>query len=201
MEQKLKSEDTQNLIIEKAFGLFYKNGYHKTSIPGIMAEAKLTKGAFYHHFNGKKGIGKEVIIRIVKKRIHDKMILPLIEAPNTNVIQTLKNVFTERIVNFTEEEKEMGCPANNLINEVGYSEDTFRIIFRKLINSWREAIVNLLEKGKQNGEINNNVNSSAIAIHLITSFEGVRGIRKVYDNDTVLVEYLSGLSAFIDQLK
>ncbi|MFC4221245.1 TetR/AcrR family transcriptional regulator [Flagellimonas marina] len=201
MNQKLKSEETQKRIIEGAFDLFYEKGYHNTSIPEIMAETKLTKGAFYHHFTGKNDIGKQVINQIVTKRIYDGMIRPLEEAQGTNVLQTLKDVFTVRIMNFTEEEKKLGCPANNLINELGCSEQAFRAIFRKLIDSWIKVIVNLLEQGKKNGEVRADVNPSAAAVHLVTSFEGVRGIRKVYDDDTILEEYTQGVSAFIAQLK
>ncbi|WP_253256059.1 TetR/AcrR family transcriptional regulator [Formosa algae] len=54
MQQDLKSELTKQLIIDKAFTLFYENGFKTTSIDKIMKETTLSKGAFYHHYKSKK---------------------------------------------------------------------------------------------------------------------------------------------------
>jgi TetR/AcrR family transcriptional regulator, transcriptional repressor for nem operon len=69
MEQQLKSELTQQLILDKAFDLFYKNGYESTTVAQIMTATKLSKGAFYHHFTNKKEVVIDVISNNVKKRI------------------------------------------------------------------------------------------------------------------------------------
>ncbi|MCG8331403.1 MAG: TetR/AcrR family transcriptional regulator [Chitinophagales bacterium] len=200
MNQKLKSELTQQLIIEKSFKLFYKNGFSKTSIPEIMQETGLSKGAFYHHFKNKNELGEKVISDIVSKRIYNNMIAPLNNYRNENVIGLLCRVFTERIQNFSIEEKEFGCPANNLINEIGCSDSTFRKILRQLINDWKAMLIEVLEYGKLKKEIRKNVNSSSVAIYLISGFEGVRGIRKVFDNDEILLEYLESMKSHISQL-
>ena len=62
MKQNLKSKETQNLIINKSFELFYSQGYNKTSIPDIMKETSLSKGAFYHHFKNKKILVKKLLM-------------------------------------------------------------------------------------------------------------------------------------------
>ncbi len=67
MNQKLKSELTQQLIIEESFKLFYENGFSKTSIPDIMRKTGPSKGAFYHHFKSKHELGQKVMRDIVRK--------------------------------------------------------------------------------------------------------------------------------------
>lgn len=200
MNQKIKSELTQQLIIEESFNLFYKNGFSKTSIPEIMNRTGLSKGAFYHHFKSKHELGQKVIKAIVRKRIYDSMITPLNNYKNENVIDLLSRVFTERIKNFSLEEKKLGCPANNLINELGCSDDAFRKILKQLISDWKSILIKVLEEGKLKKEIKKNVNSSAVAIYLISGFEGVRGIRKVFDDDKILFEYLESMKNHISQL-
>ena len=74
MDQKVKSENTRKLIIDTSFDIFYEKGYHNTSIPDIMKKTKLTKGAFYHHFNNKIDIGIKVIENILSKRIQEGFI-------------------------------------------------------------------------------------------------------------------------------
>lgn len=200
MKQKSKSEATQQLIVEQSFKLFYENGFSKTSIPEIMNKTGLSKGAFYHHFKSKRELGETVIKNIVRKRIYDSMITPLNNYQKENVIGLLCRIFTERIQSFSTEEKRLGCPANNLINELGCSDAVFRKILKQLINDWKSMLIKVLEAGKLKKEIREDVNSSAVAIYLISGFEGVRGIRKVFDDDLILIEYLETLKKHIQQL-
>ena len=200
MKQNLKSKETQNLIINKSFELFYSQGYNKTSIPDIMKETSLSKGAFYHHFKNKKDIGKKVINGIITNRIYNGFISPLEDSKNKNIPELLLYIFTERIKNFTEREKELGCPANNLINEVGCSESEFRVLLRGLIDNWIEALSNAIKEGIKNKEIYASVNPKALATCLIGSFEGIRGIRKIYDDDTIFDNYMIGIKTYIQNI-
>ena len=119
---------------------------------------------------------------------------------HNNVPELLLDVFTNRIKNYSEREKALGCPANNLIGEIGYSEEDFRIILKTLIEEWREALIKTIDIGKDRGEINNKVNSSSTAISLICAFEGVRSVRKVYDDDVIFNEFMESMGNFIKNL-
>jgi AcrR family transcriptional regulator len=199
MDQKIKSEHTRNLIIEKSFLLFYENGFKTTSVDKIMKATKLTKGAFYHHFKNKSEIGHAVIAQKVQKRIEDSMIVPLHE--DKNPIEILKSTFSNRLKSFSTFEKEHGCPANNLINEIGDTEEGYQIALKKIIDDWKKILIQLIEKGKKENHIKETIDSNATAIYLISSFEGVRGIRKLYKDDTILDAYITGLTFYIEQLK
>ena len=199
MKQELKSKETQDLIINKSFELFYEKGYNATSIPDIMKETSLSKGAFYHHFKNKHEIGVKVIEVIIRKRIKEGFIAPLKNIEG-NIPKLLLEVFTNRIKNYSEREKALGCPANNLVGEIGYTEQDFRVILKSLFEEWREELINVIDIGKKRGEIKKNVNSSSVAISLICAFEGVRSIRKVYDDDIIFNEFLESMGSFIKNL-
>ena len=199
MKQEIKSKETQDLIINTSFELFYEKGYNATSIPDIMKETSLSKGAFYHHFKNKHEIGKKVIENIIRKRIKEGFIEPLAEL-NRNIPELLLYVFTNRIKNYSEREKALGCPANNLVGEIGYTEQDFRVILKSLFEEWREALINAIEHGKNRREIKNDVNSSSVAISLICAFEGVRSVRKVYDDDEIFNEFMQSMGSFIKNL-
>lgn len=199
MKQELKSRETQDLIINTSFELFYEKGYNATSIPDVMKKTSLSKGAFYHHFKNKHEIGTRVIEVIIKRRIKEGFIDPLKET-DKNIPELLLDVFTNRIKNYSEREKALGCPANNLIGEIGYTEQDFRIILKTLFEEWRQALINALEVGKSRNEVKKDVNSSAAAISLICAFEGVRSVRKVYDDDVIFNEFMESMSVFIKNL-
>jgi len=200
MKQSLKSKATQDLIINKSFEMFYSNGFKSTNIPDIMRETSLSKGAFYHHFKNKHEIGIKVIENIITKRIQDGFIVPLEDYKNKNIPKLLLYIFTERITKFSEKEKELGCPANNLINEIGCSDSEFRILLRKLMDDWYKVLVQTIKKGKEKNEIKSDVDAAAAATLLICSFEGTRGIRKVYDDDKLFNNYLNSIKSYIKSI-
>ncbi|EDM43788.1 Possible Transcriptional Regulator, TetR family protein [unidentified eubacterium SCB49] len=199
MQQELKSELTKQLIVNKAFNLFYENGFKTTSVDKIMKETALSKGAFYHHYKSKKDLGLEVISLKVQKRVVDGMILPLRQPGDA--YQLIEDVFTKRLKAFSFYDKQQGCPMNNLINEIGNSEIAYQKALRNIVEQWKVELVQLLERGKIEGSIKKDISSKATAIYLISAFEGIRGIRKLYDDDSVLDEYLMGLSFYLKQIK
>ncbi|CDF80388.1 transcriptional regulator, TetR family [Formosa agariphila KMM 3901] len=199
MQQGLKSELTKQIIIDEAFKQFYEQGFKTTSIDKIMKASKLTKGAFYHHYSSKKDLGLEVISLKVKKRVVEGMVLPLLQTGDALTI--LQSTFIERLKAFNIYEKQHGCPMNNFINEIGDFETAYQLALKQIINSWKSALVAIIERGKKEQTIKVNVSSQAVAIYLISAFEGIRGIRKLYDDDLVLDDYILGLSDYINQLK
>ncbi len=59
----LKGDQTRTKILDIAKSLVMQKGFGGTSIDDIVAEAKLTKSAFFHHFKGKAELAKELVER------------------------------------------------------------------------------------------------------------------------------------------
>lgn len=199
MQQDLKSEYTKQLIIDAAFSLFYEFGFKTTSIDKIMKKTTMSKGAFYHHYKNKKELGLEVISLKVQKRVVDGMIKPLNE--EGDAFQLLERVFTDRLKKFPFYDKQHGCPMNNLINEIGDDESAYQNALKSIVEKWKAALEQLIERGKAEKSIKSTISSSAVAVYLISAFEGIRGIRKLYDTDSILDDYISGMSLYLTQIK
>ena len=199
MEQRQKSELTKQSILNESFKLFYENGFKTTSVDKIMKATKLTKGAFYHHYKNKKELGLAVISLKLQKRIYEGMMAPLYESGDALVI--LKTTFIDRLKSFSVHEKKHGCPMNNLINEISDYEVAYQIALKRIIEEWQSSLIYLIDRGKSENVINKSISSKAVAVYLISAFEGIRGIRKLYDNDFILDEYISGLSLYLNQIK
>jgi AcrR family transcriptional regulator len=199
MQQELKSEITKQHIVQEAFNLFYQNGFKATSINDIMKATKMTKGAFYHHYKNKHQLGLDVIELKIQKRVYSGMILPLNEPGNA--MEILESTFLNRIKSFPFFDKQHGCPMNNFINEIGNYESSYQLALKTIVEKWKKALIDLIEKGKSQNEIKKDIPSEAVAIYLISAFEGIRGIRKLYNNDIILDQYIAGLSVYLNQLK
>ncbi len=199
MQQDLKSELTKQLIIDKAFNLFYEKGFKTTSIEKIMKATTLSKGAFYHHYKNKKELGLEVIGLKIQKRVYDGMIFPLSESGDA--FKIIESTFLNRIKSFPFYDKKHGCPMNNFINEIGDYELAYQNALKSIVENWKNALVALIERGKKENSINNTISSKAVAVYLISAFEGIRGLRKLYVDDLILDDYIMGLSLYLKQLK
>src|SRR5512143_1597855 len=51
-----RSEETRGRIMEAAIKLFSERGFDASSVDDICAEAGVSKGAFYHHFESKQAL-------------------------------------------------------------------------------------------------------------------------------------------------
>lgn len=58
------SAATKRALIDSAASLFTHQGYAATSLDAIVASARVTKGALYHHFSGKQAIFEAVFEKI-----------------------------------------------------------------------------------------------------------------------------------------
>ena len=58
------SASTKRALVDVAEELFTEHGYATTSLDAIVAGARVTKGALYHHFSGKQALFEAVFERV-----------------------------------------------------------------------------------------------------------------------------------------
>lgn len=58
------SASTKRALIDVAARLFTEHGYAGTSLDEIVAGARVTKGALYHHFTGKQALFEAVFVKV-----------------------------------------------------------------------------------------------------------------------------------------
>ncbi len=58
------SASTQRALVDVARDLFSRQGYAGSSLDEIVAGARVTKGALYHHFSGKQALFEAVFARV-----------------------------------------------------------------------------------------------------------------------------------------
>lgn len=58
------SASTRRALVKAAEALFTASGYAATSLDAIVADAKVTKGALYHHYSGKQALFEAVFAEV-----------------------------------------------------------------------------------------------------------------------------------------
>ena len=62
-----RTEATTTALVDAARELFAQDGYAATSLDAVAARARVTKGAVYHHFEGKQQLFEAVFAREVER--------------------------------------------------------------------------------------------------------------------------------------
>ena len=62
-----RTEATTGALVDAARELFSRDGYAATSLAAVAARANVTKGAVYHHFDGKQQLFEAVFTREVER--------------------------------------------------------------------------------------------------------------------------------------
>jgi AcrR family transcriptional regulator len=70
-----RTEATITALVDAARELFARDGYDATSLDAVAARANVTKGAVYHHFDGKRQLFEAVFTREV-----EQLATPLVDA-------------------------------------------------------------------------------------------------------------------------
>ena len=58
------SDATRQALLDSAHALFMEKGYARASLDEIASAARVTKGALYHHFDGKQSLFEAVLVRV-----------------------------------------------------------------------------------------------------------------------------------------
>jgi AcrR family transcriptional regulator len=62
-----QGDATRAALVVSARELFGERGYAETSIDEVVARAGVTKGAVYHHFDGKEGLFRAVFVQVYRE--------------------------------------------------------------------------------------------------------------------------------------
>lgn len=164
-----KAEKTKQFIIEKTAPVFNKKGYAGTSLNDIIDQTGLTKGSIYGNFENKD----EVALAAFEYNVNKVSALFKEEIQKQNTIKEKLLVYPLLYEKFLKYPfPEGGCPILNTAIEADDTHPLLRAKALSAFSNWKNAIIRLIEKGKEKKEIKKNVNAEETAIAIIALIEG-----------------------------
>jgi AcrR family transcriptional regulator len=193
-------ENTRQKILKAAFDEFYKNGFQGGSINHIVDRAGTTKGALFHHFNGKYDLGYAVVEEVIQPQMEKRWFDLL--ADSIDPIADLKRAFRE----YRKDELRSGmllhgCPLNNLAQEMSPLDEGFRKRIDKVYASWRECLSNAFARGIKAGTVRKGVSPHKVAAFVVAAQTGMIGTAKNAQSDELLTQSAHALFDYLDSLK
>ncbi len=189
---------TRQRLLESAFEEMHRNGFRGASLETILKETGVTKGALYHHFGSKAKLGLAVIDEIIRPFVEENW-QPVLAADNVidGAIALTRRLAHER--NYFA--LQLGCPFNNLIQEMSPIDEDFRALLNDILQEWRNGVVEALKLGQERGQVRANIDPVAMADFLISAIEGCVGLTKATHSDIFYKNGMQGLEQFLEQLR
>src|ERR1700691_6799011 len=75
-------ERTRERLLQAASREIYRSGFQSASLHTILAAARVTKGALYHHFKNKEALGYAVVEEVIFPNVRGQWVRPLQSAKN-----------------------------------------------------------------------------------------------------------------------
>jgi AcrR family transcriptional regulator len=183
--------ESRKAILNAAFDEIFAHGFHATSIDAILEKTKLTKGALFHQFATKLELGYAVVDEVIAPMTLSRWVdpLPSFEDPLDGILQLLKR----NIGDAPQASLNLGCPLNNLIQEMANSDHEFQLRLSRLIEAWIDGIEREVERGQRSGHVLRSVKARDVAEYVVMSHEGFFGIIKGVRDKTIFRSLLRSL--------
>ena len=193
-------EDTRRRILKAAFEEFHRNGFQGGSLNRIVDEAGTTKGALFHHFDGKNDLGYTVLEEVIQPRIKSLWCDPLAES--IDPIAEVKRAVRQ----FAKEEHEcgqlvQGCPLNNLAQEMSPLDEGFRTRIEKIYAAWRESLEMAFARGIKAGKVRKNISSRNVAAFVVAALAGIIGTAKNAQSEELMKQAGEAFFDYLDSLR
>lgn len=193
-----QTDVTREKLLHAAFCEIHHHGFQAASIANILQNTGLTKGALYHHFPTKHGLGLAVVDEIVRQRL-DKMIFSRLR-DSSEPVKTLLQVIDDIAHQMNAETIKLGCPLNNLMQEMSSLDEDFKVRLNDILATWGSIIEDALRRDQMAGNVRADVDCRAAALFVVSAWEGCIGIAKSLQSADGFALCMKQLQGYVQSL-
>lgn len=190
---------TRQRLLAAAFQAMHRDGFRAAGLNAILAETGLTKGALYHHFPSKMALGYAVIDGPLRDYVEDWWLKPLEGADDP--LEGLAKIIRSRLRRDVPAMLKLGCPLNNLAQEMAPVDEGFRQRVEALYRDWRRGLARALRHGQHAGTVSTAIEVDVTAAFIIAALQGAFGQAKNAQDMDVFRECLEGFSEYLNSLR
>jgi len=197
--RQIRGERTRQALLDAAFDEIHHHGYRATSLNDILKAAGCTKGSLYHHFPDKHALGLAAVVNNVDRFMGSTWFAPLAETsdPITTILQILQRHIDGEIF----ADVNLGCPLQNLSQEMSGLDEDFRTYLNGIHDAWRTAIADALRRGQETNKVRTDISADATAAMIIATHQGTVGLVKTAQNIAVGASSFKAFYQYLNSLR
>ncbi len=195
----MTADKTRQALLEAAFHEIHRQGFQSARLSAILHNTGVTKGALYHYFKSKKALGYSVLDEWIHPYLIATWIEPLNKGERPPLVR-LKQTIRDAGDNLDENDIQLGCPLNNLAQEMSPIDEVFRRRTDAMYQIWLEGIANTLREGQEDGSIRHDINAEDTALFIVAALEGCMSMAKNAQSRESLLKCGKGVLDYLDSL-
>ncbi len=197
-QRNIQAEITREKIVNTAAEEIYRVGFQAASIGQILNKLSISKGGFYHHFANKQELGYAVLEESFVQ-MQGNIWGPLISSHDP--LKAIINMFTHASEFLDCERIKLGCPINNLAQEMSPIDEGFRIRVERIYQEWRKQLTHALQRAQKENKMVSTVNAEEVVTLIMAVTQGAIGMAKNAQRPEIFNEYTRGLVHYLKSLR
>lgn len=187
--------ETKEKLLKAAQELMLTKGFPATTLDEICEKAGVTKGCFFHYFDDKEHLGKELVERaalVRREALHN--------APFRKEKDPLKRVFgllDSLIEKFKDKGSHKGCLLGTFAQELSETYPEIRSACNKGFAEWAEILKQDLDAAKAAYLPKSSLDTKSMAYYFISLLEGSFILAKVQKSTAVPYENLKMFKEYV----
>lgn len=179
---------------------FYRHGFQGANLADIVAAAGITKGALFHHFDGKQALGYAVLDEVTGPILRTRWLDPLRDTDDP--IAAMQDAFRHHAREDVHSGHYLlGCPLNNLAQEMSPLDDGFHRRIDAMYEAWRAGVAAALRKGMRKGTVRRNASPDAAAALIVAAQMGIWGTGKSSGDPKLMQRACESVCNYLDWLR
>jgi TetR/AcrR family transcriptional repressor of nem operon len=162
-QKQIQGEQTRQRIIEEAAKLFVRKGFHGTSIADLAQAAGLTKGALYHHFDGKDDLFYAVV-EMVRDAWTAAVVRDVLK--EANALDRL-GVLLDNHVRMVSENQMLCLTMASLVADMDDGDPAFADALVDVYSDLVYFIQRIVQKGQDAGEVRTDLSARLVAFNIV----------------------------------
>lgn len=178
----------ENVVLEKAMDLFWKQGFAATSVQNLVSHLGINRASLYDTFGDKEKLFKRTLNHY---RVTHLEGLSLFFQNHSNLKEGFSKLFENAIEDAILDQDRKGCFVVNITTELIPGDKEILDLLENNKNDFENLFYNYLKKGKESGQLNTTSDLKSLATLLFTLYNGIRVVAKIRPNRNELTNSIN----------
>lgn len=166
-------------VLQKALQLFWKQGYHATSMQDLVSNLGINRASLYDTFGGKRELFDRAFAQYRKKSTST---LTQFLSQHQNVKDGFRKLYEQAVDETVCDPDRKGCFAVNVTTEFIPGDEAMQKVLEANQEKVETIFYDFLKSGVETGEIPADKDLQVLAAMLYTLYNGLRVVSKVQPN-------------------
>lgn len=168
----------ENVVLDRAVDIFWKQGYEATSLEQLLEVMKMGKGSMYHNFGNKRDVFKLALNRFMHN--FSTWFTAEISAAK-DPIEFIRKFFLS-IPKQEMNDHQKGCFLGNTVAELACIDPGLEKLAVEHLSKIEHTFYVYIKEAQANGNLKSKEDAKLLARHLINLWNGLNITRRMYQN-------------------